>query len=124
MKNVSLARRPTLGIIHMPMQYLNDRFSICGAISQYNKTKSQGPRNFSNVIAQRIKIQGFIIFDYASRYGEAQTALAKWLSAGKLKRHVTIIGGLENAEQGLLGLFEGINLGKLLIKVANEKCKL
>ena len=62
----------------------------------------------------RIRMQGFIVFDYAKQYGEARKQLAQWLSEGKLKRKETIIkGGLAKAEQGLVDLYNGKNTGKL-----------
>lgn len=58
-------------------------------------------------------MQGFIVFDYISRYGEARKELAQWLSEGKLQRKETIVkGGLKAAEQALLDLFKGVNTGK------------
>jgi NADPH-dependent curcumin reductase CurA len=65
------------------------------------------------VIAMRIRMQGFIVFDYASQYGVARKELAEWLSEGKLQRKETIVkGGLKAAEQALLDLYKGVNTGK------------
>ena len=62
----------------------------------------------------RIKLQGFIVFDYQSQYKAARTELTKWLSEGKIQRKETIIkGGLKAAEQALLDLYNGINTGML-----------
>jgi len=64
----------------------------------------------------RIKMQGFIVFDFIKEYAQARQELTEWLDAGKIKRKETIIkGGLKNAEQALVGLFKGINTGKLQI---------
>ena len=72
------------------------------------------------IIAMRIKLQGFIVFDYASQYGQAQKELAQWLSEGKLQRKETIVkGGLRAAEQALLGLFNGDNTGMLLLVICH-----
>ncbi|KAH7383034.1 hypothetical protein BKA64DRAFT_683739 [Cadophora sp. MPI-SDFR-AT-0126] len=99
----------------------HSRFVMCGAISQYNSAKPVGPKNISMVIAMRIKLQGFIVFDYQSQYKAARTELSKWLSEGKLQRKETIIkGGLKAAEQALLGLYNGVNTGKLLVEVKAE----
>jgi NADPH-dependent curcumin reductase CurA len=93
------------------------RFVICGAISQYNATERSGPKNFSMVIAMRIRVQGFIVFDYASQYAAARKELAQWLSEGKIQRKETILkGGLQAAEQGLIDLYKGINTGKLCLQ--------
>ena len=63
--------------------------------------------------------------DYENRYAEAQKELASWIKSGKLKRRDYIVeGGIEKAEEGLQGLFEGKNLGKCLIKVGKEKSRL
>ncbi|CZT13662.1 probable zinc-binding alcohol dehydrogenase domain-containing protein 1 [Rhynchosporium graminicola] len=97
------------------------RFVMCGAISQYNSAKPVGPKNISMVIAMRIKLEGFIVFDYQSQYGPARTELSRWLSEGKIQRKETIIkGGLKAAEQALLDLYNGINTGKLLVEVKAE----
>ncbi|KAK3305853.1 uncharacterized protein B0T15DRAFT_212481 [Chaetomium strumarium] len=95
------------------------RFVMCGGISQYNAVSKSGPmRNFNNIIAQRIKMQGFIVFDFAKEYDTALAQLAQWLAEGKLKRKETIIkGGVAAAEKALQQLFEGVNLGKLLVEV-------
>ncbi|RDW73705.1 putative zinc-binding alcohol dehydrogenase-containing protein 1 [Coleophoma crateriformis] len=94
------------------------RFVLCGAISQYNDAKPTGPRNISMVIAMRIKLQGFIVFDYAKQYGAARKQLSQWLAEGKLKRKETIVpGGLAAAENALVNLYNGINTGKLMVEV-------
>lgn len=65
------------------------------------------------VIAMRIKLQGFIVFDYYKQYEEARKELSQWLSEGKLQRKETIVkGGLPAAEQALLDLYKGINTGR------------
>jgi NADPH-dependent curcumin reductase CurA len=66
------------------------------------------------IISMRIRMQGFVVFDYADQYSEARKELAQWLSEGKLKRKETIVpGGISKAEAALVGLFEGKNTGKL-----------
>ncbi|KAH8593817.1 hypothetical protein B0O99DRAFT_546405 [Bisporella sp. PMI_857] len=97
------------------------RFVMCGSISQYNTKEKNGPKNFMMIIAMRIKMEGFIVFDYASRFGEARKEIAQWLEEGKLKRKETVIkGGLKEAENALVKLYQGINTGKLLVEVKPE----
>ncbi|RDL33833.1 NAD(P)-binding protein [Venustampulla echinocandica] len=97
------------------------RFVMCGAISQYNSTQPQGPKNFGYVITMRIRLQGFIVFDYQKQYPTAAKDIAQWLAEGKLKRKETIIkGGLAAAQQGLVDLYDGINTGKLLVEVKED----
>lgn len=63
-------------------------------------------------------MQGFIVFDFVEKYGEARKQLAQWLSEGKLQRKETIIkGGLKAAEEGLLQLFKGQNIGMLPVTI-------
>ncbi|PVH99484.1 NAD(P)-binding protein [Periconia macrospinosa] len=100
------------------------RFVMCGAISQYNSNKSQihGLKNYTMIISMRIRMQGFIVFDYQKQYPQARKELAQWLSEGKLKRKEHIVqGGLGKAEQALVDLFNGVNTGKLLVEVAKPK---
>ena len=71
------------------------------------------------LLVKRIKMQGFIIFDdYGDRYGEFFAAMFGWLTAGKVKFREDIVDGLENAPQAFIGLLEGRNFGKLLVRVA------
>ena len=60
------------------------------------------------------RLQGFLIFDYASQFSDARKEISQWLFDGKLQSRETIIkGGLEAAEQGLIDLYNGVNTGKL-----------
>ncbi|KAF2277472.1 NAD(P)-binding protein [Westerdykella ornata] len=99
------------------------RFVMCGAISEYNKGgKVVGPKNYLMIISMRIRMQGFIVTDYADRFVEAKKELAQWLEEGKLKRKETIVkGGLEKAPEALGGLFKGANTGKLIVEVAKPE---
>lgn len=104
------------------------RFVCCGAISDYNNASPKGLKNYMMIISMRIRMQGFIVFDYAHKYAVAKQELARWLAEGKLKRKETVIeGGLEKAEQGLRDLYKGVNTGKLLVevsKIKDEKARL
>lgn len=100
---------------------LNDRARVvvCGQIDQYNSTEPPtGPRLLWHLIVKRARAEGFLVFDYASRYGEARQAMARWLHEGRLVYHETITEGLENTPKAFIGLFSGENLGKQLVKVS------
>jgi hypothetical protein len=98
------------------------RFVMCGGVSQYNEAVPKGPRNYLMIVSMRIRMEGFVVFDYQDRYPEARTQLAQWLAEGKIKRKETVVkGGLRNAEQALVGLYQGINTGKLLVEVSSAK---
>ncbi len=93
------------------------RLPVCGLISQYNSTEPYGLRNFRSVLVNRIKIQGFIVFDFAARHPEAVRDLAGWLAEGKLKYHETIADGIHAAPGAFIGLLRGANVGKQLVKL-------
>ena len=95
------------------------RVVICGAISQYNTTTGiKGPANYLSLLVNSARMEGFIVFNYQARYGEAAREMAGWMMAGKLKSHEDIVDGFETFPDTLLKLFRGENLGKLMIKVA------
>lgn len=100
---------------------LRARIAVCGMISQYNATEPvPGPYNFRAILTQRARVEGFIIFDYVSRYNEALADLGSWLAEGKIQYRVDVIDGLENAPRGINKLFDGSNNGKLIVKVSEE----
>jgi NADPH-dependent curcumin reductase len=97
---------------------LRGRVVLCGAISSYNaRSEIVGPKNYRNLIPRRGRMQGFIILDYAARYGEAQAELAGWVAEGELKFETHIVEGLENAPDALNLLFTGGNTGKVIVRV-------
>lgn len=70
-------------------------------------------QQISKVITQRIRMEGFIVFDFVKEYPAARKQLAQWLAEGKIKRQETIVkGGLKVAEQTLDALFKGSNTGE------------
>ena len=97
------------------------RVVICGMISQYNAVKPvPGPYNFRSILTQRARVEGFIVLDYAARYHEVYRELAKWSSEGKIQYRVDVIDGLDNAPSAVNKLFDGSNVGKLIVKVSDE----
>jgi NADPH-dependent curcumin reductase CurA len=95
------------------------RVPICGAISQYNnETAVKGPANYLSLLVSRARMEGFIVFDYAKRYGEAAAEIAGWIGAGKIrtKEHV-VSGGIDDFPETLQMLFRGDNVGKLVLQV-------
>lgn len=94
------------------------RFVMCGGISQYNTKNVQGPKNYLMIVAMRIRMEGFVVFDFAKEYPTALRELAQWLAEGKIQRRETVIkGGLAKADQALADLYKGINTGKLIVQV-------
>jgi len=102
----------------------HSRFVMCGGISQYNEEAPIGPKNYLMIVSMRIRMEGFIVFDYAKQFAEARKQLSQWLAEGKLKRRETIVkGGLAQADKALIELYSGINTGKLLVEVTQEREK-
>ncbi len=106
----------------LPLLNSKARVPLCGLISQYNNTGlPEGPDRMSMLMGQllikRIKMQGFIIFDdYAHRYNEFAEDMTQWVQAGKIQYREHLVQGLENAPQAFMGLLEGKNFGKLVVK--------
>jgi NADPH-dependent curcumin reductase CurA len=102
------------------------RIPVCGLIAHYNDTElPAGPDRLGlltrTLLTKRIKMQGFIIFDdYGHRYGEFFKQMSTWLKEGKIIFREDMVDGLENAPQAFIGLLEGKNFGKLIVRVAND----
>ena len=93
------------------------RFAICGMIEGYNKAEPMAFRYIMRVIAMRIRMQGFIVFDFQPRIAEFHRDMAGWLASGELKSRDTVVEGLESAPDAFIGLFRGQNTGKMLVRL-------
>jgi len=103
---------------------LGARVVLCGLISQYNaEGRLAGPSNFGSILTKRARVQGFIVTDFASRFGEATVQIVQWIQQGKLKYRIDMVEGLRQAPSALNRLFDGANMGKLLVKVSDEPGK-
>jgi len=97
---------------------LNGRVVLCGMISGYNSGEPmRGP--YDTILMKRLRVQGFIVIDFMDRFAEAALQLAGWMLEGKIKHRETIVDGLEKAPTAINQLFDGENIGKLIIKVAD-----
>jgi hypothetical protein len=94
------------------------RVVVCGAISAYNlKERPPGPTNYYRIVAQRARMQGFVVIDYLPRAAEAIPDLLKWVGEGKLHWKADVQQGFENAPKTLLRLYSGANFGKQLLEL-------
>lgn len=94
------------------------RIIICGQISLYNATSQPvGPRIQPTILKRSALMQGFIVNNYASRFPEGIKALAGWVGSGQLKYTNTTYHGFEKLPEAFMALFEGKNLGKLIVEV-------
>jgi NADPH-dependent curcumin reductase CurA len=104
---------------------LNDfaRIPVCGLIAQYNADGDfPGPDRFPvvmrQVLSKRLNIRGFIQFDFAEQRPDFTRDMAQWIREGRVKYREDIVDGLENAPEAMIGLLQGKNFGKLIVRVA------
>jgi NADPH-dependent curcumin reductase CurA len=95
---------------------LHGRVVLCGLISGYTR-QDPALASFSQIIIKRLRVEGFLILDYASKFMDAGKQLGMWKMMGKLKDKQTILKGLDKAPEGINMLFQGSNTGKLLIEL-------
>ena len=94
------------------------RIVLCGQIALYNLNRlSIGPRMYPQFLVRRVRMQGFIVYDYAAQFSEARNQLKQWVLDKKIKYDENIIEGFEKLPEAFLGLFKGENIGKQLVKV-------
>jgi NADPH-dependent curcumin reductase CurA len=92
------------------------RVVLCGAISSYNDVhKPPGPANYLNLISRRARMEGFISWDYWDRFPEISATLGQWVADGRLQWRTHRFDGLESAVDALNAMFNGENLGKIVI---------
>jgi NADPH-dependent curcumin reductase CurA len=96
------------------------RIVICGQISQYNRERAEPTFHPGALIVYRARMEGFLVTDYAHRYGEAAARMAKWVAEGKIRWTEHVTDGLENAPKAFIGMLNGENRGKALVKVADR----
>ena len=97
--------------------------SVCGLIAWYNATEpppgpDRTPYLLGQTLTRRLIIRGFIVFDFAP--GDFLQDVGQWVRAGQLRYREDIRTGLEHAPDAFVGLLEGDNFGKLLIRVAPD----
>ncbi|EMI46822.1 NADP-dependent oxidoreductase [Rhodopirellula sp. SWK7] len=103
------------------LDHMNDfgRIASCGMISTYNATEPPAaPRNLFKVIAKRIRMQGFIVRDHMDDYEDFMRDVSALIRSDQVVWEETVTEGLENAPDAFIGLFEGDNLGKSLVRIA------
>jgi NADPH-dependent curcumin reductase CurA len=101
---------------------LNDfaRMVLCGMVSEYNDTQPRPGPNLMAAVRKRLRIQGFIVSDQWQRFAEYRALAAPLLRAGRLKYREDIVEGLDNAPAAFIGLLQGRNFGKLLVRLAPD----
>ncbi len=98
---------------------LHGRIPLCGMISTYNDAEpTPGPSNLFELITRRVRMEGFLISDFAPMFAEGRRALESWLDAGHLTSYVDVQEGFENIPKTFLRIFSGANVGKQTLKLA------
>ena len=101
---------------------LGGRIVVCGMIDLYNESAPPpGPRNIVLVLARRLKMQGFLVFDHFDLMEQFLDDMGEWIAAGKITWRQTVVDGLERAPGALIGLFLGENTGKMLVRLAEDE---
>ncbi len=112
----------------MPLLNARARIPVCGLIAQYNDTElpegPEGPDRFTLLprllLTKRVRMQGFIVFDdFGDRHAEFYSAMVPWVRDGRIRFREHVVEGLENAPEAFIGLLQGHNFGKLVVKVAD-----
>ena len=98
------------------------RIPVCGLIAHYNDTQlPEGPNTapliLRDILVKRLTYRGFIVWDFAAQEQEALESLAGWIEEGKLKYREDVVDGLENAPEAFMGLLQGKNFGKLIVRL-------
>jgi len=93
------------------------RFAICGMIEGYNAREPMSFRFIQRIIAARIQLKGFLVFDYFPRIEEFYRDMGPWVADGTVKSRETVVEGLESMPDAFLGLFRGANVGKMLVRL-------
>ncbi|HET9692768.1 MAG TPA: NADP-dependent oxidoreductase [Steroidobacteraceae bacterium] len=109
----------------LPLLNLNARMPVCGVIAWYNLTGLPAGPDFTpmlmrTVLVRRVTMKGFIIFDHQHRLADFAQHMSDWLAEGRIKYHEDVVEGLEQAPQALIGLLQGANFGKLVVRVGKE----
>lgn len=104
----------------IPQMNVRGRIAVCGQISQYNLDKPEtGPRWLFHTVIKRLRVEGFLVFDHVAQIPRALEEMAGWYREGRLRFEETVTEGLENAPEAFIGMLNGRNLGKQVVKVSD-----
>jgi NADPH-dependent curcumin reductase CurA len=104
----------------MQLLNLNARIPLCGLISEYNATEPVPGPNLRPLLFNRALVKGFIVSDHIARLGDFLTDCGGWVREGRLKYREDVVAGLEKAPEAFIGLLQGKNFGKLLVRVGED----
>ena len=96
------------------------RIPLCGLVSQYNATEMPAGPNWGVLLVNRVLVKGFIVSDHLDRLPAFLSDVSGWVREGRIKYREDIVQGLESAPQAFIGLLQGKNFGKLIVKVGDD----
>ena len=104
----------------MQLLNVNARIPLCGLISEYNATEIGPGPNLRPLLFNRVLVKGFIVSDHMARMGEFLKDAGGWVREGRLKYREDVAVGLEKAPEAFIGLLQGRNFGKQLVRVGED----
>jgi len=104
----------------MQLLNMNARIPLCGLISEYNATDTVPGPNLRPLLFNRVLVKGFIVSDHLARLPDFLKDCGGWLREGRLKHREDVVVGLEKAPEAFIGLLQGKNFGKLLVRVGED----
>jgi NADPH-dependent curcumin reductase CurA len=104
----------------MQLLNMNARIPLCGLISEYNSTEPVPGPNLRPLLFNRALVKGFIVSDHMARLGDFLRDCGGWVREGRLKYREDVVVGLEKAPEAFIGLLQGRNFGKLLVRVGKD----
>lgn len=112
----------------LPLFNFFARVPVCGLIAHYNATSlPEGPNKIPllmrAILSNRMRVQGFIVWDFAEQEKEFQETMSGWIREGQVKYREDFVDGLENAPKAFLGMLGGGNFGKLIVRVSPDPTK-
>ena len=93
------------------------RIPLCGMISTYNG-EGVGVKNLASMIYRQVRLEGFVAYAFGHLREQFEADMTGWLKSGEMKYQETILFGFDKVAEGLIGLFEGKNAGKMMIQVS------
>jgi len=97
---------------------VHGRIIACGGISGYNEAEARpGPSNLFNIITKRLTMKGLLVRDWLDRQGDFEKEVGGYFRAGKMTNKETVVQGIEEAVDAFIGLFQGLNIGKMVVKL-------
>ena len=97
---------------------VHGRIIACGGISGYNEEKPRpGPSNLFYMVTKRLTMKGILVFDWLDRQAEFEKEVGNYFKTGKVKHKETVVLGIDQAPAAFIGLFQGQNVGKMVVKL-------